>query len=248
MTHASLCTGIGGFDLAASWMGWENVFQCEIEPFCQHVLKYWFPQCELFSDMKTSDFTRYAGRIDIISAGFPCQPFSSSGRKQGTNDDRYLWPEVYRVIREVFPSWCIIENVYEILTIQRGLVFKEICNDLENFGYEVLQPFVIPACAVDEDHLRYRVWILANSTGKGLQRKMQRKTNMPSKPFRNKSTESHIRTRHDGFPIPMDGITFSDWRKQSLKAYGNSVVPQLVFEIFKVIEKVEQTLIQKNEF
>jgi len=162
MTHGSLFTGIGGFDLAAQWAGFQNVFQCEINPFCQTVLKYHFPDCELFSDIKTTDFTKYYGTIDIISGGFPCQPFSVAGKRQGTDDDRWLWEEMYRAICEVSPRWVVAENVSGLLTQQRGVVFEQVLSDLENAGYEV-QPFVIPACAVNAPHRRDRVWIIANA-------------------------------------------------------------------------------------
>jgi DNA (cytosine-5)-methyltransferase 1 len=129
-THASLFTGIGGFDLAASWMGWQNVFQCEIEPFCQRVLKCFYPQCELFTDIKTSNFTQYHGQIDIITGGFPCQPFSVAGKRQGTDDNRYLWAEMLRAIREVQPRWVVAENVFGLLSQQNGLVFERVCADM----------------------------------------------------------------------------------------------------------------------
>ena len=96
ITHASLCTGIGGFDLSAQWMGWQNVFQCETDPFCRQVLRYHFPECVLFGDikkLKSKKLKKYANRIDVLSAGFPCQPFSVAGQRKGTDDDRYLWDD-----------------------------------------------------------------------------------------------------------------------------------------------------------
>jgi len=251
MTHASLCTGIGGFDLAASWMGWENVFQCEINPFCHRVLKYWFPQCELFSDIKTSDFKKYANTIDIISAGFPCQPFSVAGKRKGTSDDRHIWPEVYRAICDVRPQWFVGENVPEILTIERGVVFKGIKSDLENAGYQVFKPVEIPACAVDKDHLRYRVFFIANATSDVLQtrfkdeKKRRAKTNRTKSRHFWKTWEELLSVAvftgdNDGISERLDGITFSSWRRKSIEAYGNAVVPQVVYQIFKAIEKGEQ--------
>ena len=162
--HASLFTGIGGFDLAAEWVGWQNVFQCEIDTFCQTVLKYWFPRCDLFSDIKTSNFKKYHGKIDIISGGFPCQPFSVAGKRKGAGDDRYLWAEMLRVVREVQPRWVIVENVCGLLSMQSGVVFERVCADLENTGYAV-QPFIVPACAVNAPHRRERIWIVANANG-----------------------------------------------------------------------------------
>jgi DNA (cytosine-5)-methyltransferase 1 len=160
--HGSLFSGIGGFDLAAQWCGWTNVFQCENNDFCQKILKHHFLNTELHADIKTTDFTKYRDTIDIISGGFPCQPFSVAGKRRGTEDDRFLWEEMFRTIREITPSWVVAENVYGLLTQQNGLVFKRVCADLESEGYEV-QPFVIPACAVNAPHRRDRVWIVANA-------------------------------------------------------------------------------------
>ena len=111
MNHASLFSGIGGFDLAAREVGWNNVFQCEIDPFCQSVLKYYFPKTVLYEDIKRTDFTSWKGKIDVLTGGFPCQPFSVAGQRKGADDDRYLWPEMLRVIRETRPLWVIGENV-----------------------------------------------------------------------------------------------------------------------------------------
>lgn len=95
MNHASLFSGIGGFDLAAREVGWNNVFQCEIDPFCQSVLKYYFPKTVLYEDIKRTDFTSWKGKIDVLTGGFPCQPFSVAGQRKGADDNRYLWPEIY---------------------------------------------------------------------------------------------------------------------------------------------------------
>lgn len=111
MNHASLFSGIGGFDLAAREVGWNNVFQCEIDPFCQSVLKYYFPKTVLYEDIKRTDFTSWKGKIDVLSGGFPCQPFSVAGQRKGADDNRYLWAEMLRVIRETRPLWVIGENV-----------------------------------------------------------------------------------------------------------------------------------------
>ena len=148
MTHGSLFSGIGGFDLAAEWMGWKNKFHCEWNPFGQKVLKYYWPDAELFSDITKSDFTKYEGTIDIISGGFPCQPYSTAGLRRGKEDDRHLWPEMLRAIREVKPSWVVGENVRGLISWNGGMVFDEVQADLEAEGYEV-QPFLLPACGVN---------------------------------------------------------------------------------------------------
>lgn len=156
MKHGSLFSGIGGFDLAAEWMGWENVFQVEWDKFCQKVLAKNFPNVKRYGDIKEFDGTEWKGRIDIISGGFPCQPFSQAGNRKGTKDDRYLWPEYLRVIREIKPSYVVGENVPGIIDME----LDNIITDLENEGYTTEQ-FIIPACAVGAPHRRDRVWIIA---------------------------------------------------------------------------------------
>ncbi len=160
MTHASLFSGIGGFDLAAEWAGWTNLFNCEIDPFCQKVLKYHFPNAEQYSDIRTTDFTIWRDRIDVLTGGFPCQPFSLAGKRKGTEDERYLWPEMLRAIREIRPRWVVGENVYGILNWSDGLVFEQVCSDLEHEGYEV-QAYILPAAGVGAPHKRDRVWFVA---------------------------------------------------------------------------------------
>lgn len=162
MTHASLFSGVGGFDLAAEWMGWTNMFQVEIDPFCNKVLAKNFPHVKRYGDIKQFNGTEYRGTIDVLTGGFPCQPFSVAGKRAGTEDNRYLWPEMLRVIREIKPAWIVAENVRGLLTIQDGMVFEQACTDLENEGYEV-QPFIIPACSVGAPHRRDRIWFIAHS-------------------------------------------------------------------------------------
>lgn len=167
MTHASLFSGIGGFDLAAEWVGWRNVFYCEIDPFCRSVLKYHFPNAIRYDDIKTTDFSEWRGRIDVLSGGFPCQPFSIAGQRRGTEDDRYLWPEMLRAIREIRPRYVVGENVLGIVNWSDGLVFEQVCVDLETEGYQV-QPCVLPACSVDAPHRRYRTWFVAHAAENAL--------------------------------------------------------------------------------
>ena len=187
ITHASLCSGIGGAELAASWMGWRNAFHCEINEFCRTVLAYHYPHSVSYEDITNTDFTAWRESIDVLTAGFPCQPFSLAGKRAGANDNRYLWPQIIRAIREVRPAWFVGENVAGLLSmVQPGseielgrspALFEEsyrtrteqlftieaICQDLEHAHYSV-QPFVIPACAVGAPHRRDRVWIIAHCT------------------------------------------------------------------------------------
>ncbi|QDP62971.1 MAG: putative cytosine-specific methyltransferase [Prokaryotic dsDNA virus sp.] len=298
MTHGSLFSGIGGFDLAAEWAGWKNVFHCECEPFAQKVLKHHFPKSKLYNDIKTFDATDYFGRIDIITGGFPCQPFSTAGERKGTEDERYLWKEMLRIIREVAPKYVVGENVRGLLNWSGGMVFEQVCADLEAEGYEVA-PYLLPACGKNAPHRRDRIWFIAYSNNsndgrnprknekegskKWLQERNEvRKSTKPSKVFRTNSntlrkrhkrhkfngafdegnrtqesfeptselykipnweifpTQSSICGRDDGISKELDGITFSKWRKESIKAYGNAIVPQVAYEIFKSINKLEE--------
>lgn len=158
MRHGSLFTGIGGFDLAAEWMGWENVFQVEKDKFCNKVLEKNFPNVKRYGDIKEFDGTKYRGAIDILTGGFPCQPFSHAGNKKGTADDRYLWPEHFRIIQESKPIFVVGENVTGIIDME----IDNIIADLESEGYTTEQ-FIIPAISVNAPHRRDRVWIIAYS-------------------------------------------------------------------------------------
>jgi len=163
MRHGSLFSGIGGFDLAAEWMGWENVFHCEWNKFGQQVLKYYWPKAISYEDITKTDFTIHRGRIDIITGGFPCQPYSSAGKRLGKEDERHLWPEMLRAIREIQPRWVVGENVLGLVNWSGGLVFHEVQTDLEAEGYEV-QPYVLPAVSVNAPHRRDRVFFVAKNT------------------------------------------------------------------------------------
>lgn len=162
ITHASLFSGFGGWDLAAEWMGYENIFQCEISPFPAKVLRNNFPTVKLYGDIKQFTGEEYAGKIDILSCSPPCQAASLAGKRRGTGDDRWLWQETFRVIHTIKPTFTILENVRGILTLEEGLVFEKLLTDLESYGYE-LQTFCIPACAIDAWHRRDRIWIVAHA-------------------------------------------------------------------------------------
>jgi len=161
--HLGLFEGIGGFSLAARWSGWETLAWCEWNPFGQKVLKHHFPNAIGHGDITQTDFTIYRGQIDIITGGFPCQPYSGAGKRLGKKDERHLWPEMLRSIREVQPSWVVGENVLGLVNWSGGLVFHEVQTDLEAAGYEVW-PYVLPACAVNAPHRRDRVWFVAFNT------------------------------------------------------------------------------------
>ena len=162
MNHGSLYSGIGMWLLAAWKAGYENVFTCENDNFCNQILDKRFPNTDRLHDIKETDFSRYKGQIDVLTSSDPCQPFSYNGARRGTNDNRFLWPETVRSIYEIRPSVIVFENVYGFI----NLAFDRVALDLEGQGYEV-EAFVIPACAIGAPHRRERVWILAytNSTG-----------------------------------------------------------------------------------
>ena len=255
MTHGSLFSGIGGFDLAAQWMGWENVFHCEWNPFGQRVLKHYWPNADSHHDITKTNFEQYANRIDILTGGFPCQPYSAVGKRKGKEDERHLWPEMLRTIREVVPRYVVGENVLGLTNWNGGIVFDEVHSDLELAGYEVAA-VVIPAAAVNAPHGRDRVWFVArrNATdadgefqqwrygqrknGKNKQKNRIESFNEPTK-WETFPTKPAVCSGNDGVPYQLDGITFSKWRHESLKAYGNAIVPQVALQIFKVIQRIE---------
>jgi len=307
MKHGSLFSGIGGFDLAAEWMGWENVFHCEWNEFGQQVLKHYWPKAKSYEDITKTDFNIHRGQIDILSGGFPCQPYSQAGKRLGKEDDRHLWPEMLRAIREIQPTWVVGENVLGLVNWDGGVVFDEVQADLEAQGYEV-QPFVLPASGVGAPHQRQRVWFVAyssefrckhngvrgkykeqrkngnerfkdlcaiedasNSSSEGLegsewselqgrsdglalgsvgdaantngsggvQNNIKLKANESEYAracWEQFPTQSTVCRRNDGFSDRLDGITFPKWRSESIKAYGNAIVPQVALQIFKAIE------------
>lgn len=380
MIHGSLFSGLDAPSVAAYWMGWENAFHCEINDFCNTILRYWFPDSEHYEDITKTDFSQWRGQIDILTGGFPCQPFSVAGQRKGADDNRYLWPHMLRAIREIRPTWVIGENVAGILTmvqpseeievgsqatlfgednrkrvlLQQEYVVETICKDLEREGYSV-QPMLIPACAVGAPHRRDRVWFVAHRTNTRVEDVRREWENtilsdgiapnaqcprgrqvhqeiQPEKPdgdstdrngyewdatnsnseklqewlktgrrsneaenrarmdngierfgslryapysynkrlqgcinfgsvgkekkkssheqfsgslfsdWQNFPTQSPVCRGNDGLPFNVDDLTipFTKWRQESVKGFGNAIVPQVILEIFKAIEEIEQ--------
>lgn len=168
LTHLSLFSGIGGLDLAAEWAGIQTVAQCEWAEYPTKVLEKRWPDVPRWKDIRTltgESFYERTGRrtVDIISGGFPCQPFSTAGKQRGKEDDRYLWPEMVRVIKELRPTWIVGENVAGIVR----MALPDILSELEACGYRT-RTFLVPACAVGARHRRYRVAIVGYSEHNGL--------------------------------------------------------------------------------
>jgi len=347
MIHFSLFSGIGGFELAAEWMGWRNLLSCDINEFGNKVRKHYWPDGYCHTDIKTLNYETINNELSdrfgsgwrdddiIITGGFPCQPYSMAGKRLGKDDERHLWPEMLRVIREVKPTWIVGENVHGLVNWNGGVVFNEVQTDLENEGYEV-QAFVLPAAAVNAPHRRDRVWVVAysdrngrgclcgqqseqspkthsqycdiskngitsdtkykrlegqcsqwqrfaehrchkglfigsenkfnatNSSSGRLESSIQTRVNDKHERiiqktgeackhllqnggglrFKNFPTQSPLCGRNDGISGRLDGITFPKWRNESIKAYGNAVVPQVVYQIFKTIQQYEHTPIK----
>ena len=319
MTHASVFSGIGGSEIAAQMLGWDNVFHCEVDLFCNKILDYWFPNAKSYKDVRQTDFREWRDKIDVLSGGFPCQPFSTAGKRKGANDDRYLWPEMLRCIDEIRPTWFVGENVVGITSMvqsesvinleNQASLFQEnnrlykhrcvgvftlekICTDIESLQYEV-QPVIIPACSVGAPHKRDRIFIIAENINRmgscgdeelehkprqgnigptsidgnvesaiinsvefgfknsGLSKECFIKNETQNFKFSGRDYETYRWERfpfqpavcrgNDGFPFNVDrlSIPFKVWRRQSVKAFGNAIVPQVIYEIFRAIEIVE---------
>jgi len=236
--HIDLFSGIGGFALACRWNGIETVQFVEIDPFCQKVLNKNFPGVPIHDDIKTF---KYDGEPPfILTGGFPCQPFSCAGKRRGKEDDRFLWPEMLRVVSETKPRWIVGENVTGIINMELdSLLF-----DMENIGYET-QAFTIPACAVNADFPGDRVWVVGATEGIGLfEIQMDRRT-VPKNNIWEPCSVSQCADASDVWQTDQpciygigDGLpkTLDEHR---FKALGNSIVPQVVAEIILAILNIE---------
>ena len=247
-THLDLFSGIGGFALAAKWNGYRTVGFCDNEPYAQAVLRKHWPEVPCHKDIREVRGDLYAG-VTLLTGGFPCQPFSDVGRKRGQADDRYLWPEMFRVICEARPNWVLGENVAGI----KNMALDQALSDLEGEDYEV-QSFVIPACAVNAPHRRDRVWICAMDVAKpkslrarggscksgerwqGLVQKEQEGCEMGGETEGCRSgTGEWSEELESSIPRVLDGVSN---RMDRCHALGNAIVPQVAAEIIRCINKV----------
>jgi DNA (cytosine-5)-methyltransferase 1 len=375
LEYAGFFDGIGGFSITAEQVGWNVNFHTEIDPFCDRILKYYWPNVKNYGNINTTDFSIWRGKLDVLAGGFPCQPFSGAGNRKGTLDNRYLWPAMLNGIATIRPTWVVAENVagifsmedksgvwkevffrvdsknvarlqevdrYEaVYTRQKKMLLDSIAQDLEKIGYAV-QIYSVPAAGVGAIHKRQRVWIVAHSNGtvpgselgtdlgtkgkvrgqkkghvprelfghgtdshtkgertgrlrnpkeetgpqksdilsggqcgisrkerdasnsnsKGLQRGefhgapytegTERPRNCQKKPHRPTSqlhqiahkleypTQSPVCGPDDGIPGELDGITVSHWRRESIKGYGNAIVPHCALPFFEAIDAIER--------
>lgn len=252
LTHLSLFSGIGGLDLAAEWAGFRTVGQCEWADYPRAVLeKHWpdVPKWRDIHELTADDFFRRTGLqgVTCISGGFPCQPHSVIGKRLAENDERHLWPEFVRVVRELKPKYVVGENVNGLLST----IHESVCSDLEAEGYEVWT-FCVPACAVGAHHERYRVCILGISKSQsGLQADTKADTNRALREARaNTGSEpwnylpgAYLAVHQppvcgmdDGIPAWMGGY---QGYKQRMQCYGNAVVPQQFYPFFQAIAEWE---------
>lgn len=266
-------------------MGWNNIFHCDFNPYCQKLLKQNFPNSTGYANIKDFNATQYRGIVDIISGGFPCQPFSIAGKRKGTEDERHLWPEMLRIIGEVQPPWVVGENVAGLVNWDGGLVFEQVQIDLEAQGYEV-ESFILPAAGVNAPHRRDRIWFIAYSNERS-KRSSRKGNEFESYRGKNNHQQSEWREQAKQYPgcgnvLRADGndnserfqkfelTSISDKKKRvtcfrsakswdnwpsqppvcggddgisnrldRIKALGNSMVPQVVHQIFKAIQAFE---------
>ena len=242
LKHGSLFSGIGGFDLAAEWMGFENVFHCERDKDCNNILKHYWPDAISYEDITTTDFTIYRGQIDIITGGFPCQPFSMAGERKGREDDRYLWPEMLRAITEIKPRWVVAENVYGLLNIDSGYTVEMVCADLENIGYEKPVVFDTTSDSFGLSTLERHIWIITQTIDKRCERSLQSE-DQDKQNSKRKFQGSDTRTGNR-WDISESEFCRVDKRvsnrldkshKQRLIQMGNAVPPVVAYEILKTI-------------
>lgn len=244
MTHGSLFSGVGGWDLAAEWIGWVNFFHCEIDMEKQKLLNYYWPLADCLGDITKEDFIKYKNKIDVLTASFPCQPFSNSGEQLGETDDRYLVKQMLDTVFVISPKWFVAENVYAITSRKFSKTFQHICTSLENKGYQV-QPYIIPATSVEGEHERNRVWIIAYSNSTGLSGQGKLLGQLQPTKIGNRETSRFVNfIQRNSMPFVCDShYGFSrKLAEQALHGAGNAIVPQIAYEIFNTIEQYENLI------
>lgn len=268
LKQGTLFSGIGGPELAAHKMGWENVFHCDINKFGKRVISHYWPNSIAYGNIKETDFNIHRGEIDILTGGFPCQPYSAAGKRLGKEDDRHLWPEFARAIREIQPRWVVGENVRGLVNWNGGMVLSEVQADLEAEGYEV-QCFLFPSASIGANNLRERIWICAYNDSLGrkdvqaykgsssnqigytkrrgtqIQWKEKEANDLDSScntflQFQEMHGQPAVFNVGNEFSPKLDFITVSEWYRESFTAGGNAINPRAIIQIFKAIEKYER--------
>lgn len=253
MNHASLFTGIGGFDLAAEWMGWENVFHCELNHYCQSVLKEKWPKAKSYGDITKTDFTIHRGRVDILTGGFPCQDASIAKQdgkgQQGLQGERTgLAFQMLRAIDEIRPRFVVAENVANFIKVNGGSDARTILTELARLGYNA-EWRICRASEVGAPHHRARLYMVAYAIGIRLQKVESFFSNVCEKtsPITWLFNGTSVQNLRGGYwenqpPVLCvdDGVP-TKLLIQQLHGYGNAVVPQVVMQIFKAIELFNQT-------
>lgn len=276
MTHGSLFSGIGGFDLGAKWAGIETVWQCEKDPYCRKVLQKHFPETILYQDIKEM-VNEEIPAVDIISGGFPCQPFSQAGKRSGQADDRWLWPEMVSIIKKVRPRWIIGENVPGIVNMALDTVLVS----LEDTGY-TCQTISLPACGLNAPHKRQRIFIVAHAYGMrcstrctltgreeggvidgrcreirssmahthGKYGEMHKRWDQFQKTF-GKGASGRSSGNHGGIWEVEPGVgrvvDGIPRRVDRLRVLGNAVVPQICYLFFRAIKILDNYFLERRE-
>ena len=231
LTFIDVCAGIGGFSLGLEAAGMICKGQIEIDDYCTRILNKHWPHVPKWGDVKTINPAELPA-VDLICGGYPCQPFSLSGERRGTEDDRHLWPFIKTIVAVKRPAWCLFENVVGHITM--GL--DEVLSDLGDIGYSTAA-LVIPACAVDAAHRRDRVWIMAHSPSNELQRGEAGAAERLVQPLHQQLAGFLFTGARASIPLARayrsgHGVPAMSHRNRGL---GNAVVPQLVERIARAI-------------
>ncbi len=235
LTFGSLFAGIGGFDLGFERAGMTCKWQGDIDEYCNRVRRKHWPDIPQFGDIRECG-AHNLEPVDVICGGFPCQPFSVAGQRRGKDDDRYLWPEMFRVISELRPTWVVGENVTGI----ESMVLRDILIDLESVGYEAI-PIGIPACGVDTSHKRLRTFILAHTENAIGRRPSAAEDSGGRYPEAGGCGVSNRGLQHWGTEPRMDRVAYGvPYRVDRHRCLGNAVVPQVAQVIGEMIVAVAQ--------
>lgn len=246
--HGSLFSGIGGFDLAADWCGWNNAFHCEVSEFCNQVLGYYWPEAVSIKNIIGYDWRKWEGKIDVLSGGWPCQKYSVAGKRTGNEP---LKDELLKAIQLIKPTWCVLENVYGFITKKFAGEHSFLCEQLESVGYDV-QTFDIDAASCGIPTVERHAWIVATPGSE--RQKWDFKKKVPDITRTAESFQRGHQGTFDRWSLPEDrvcqlGERISDgldiasiskkkWHAESLQGFGNAIVPQVAYNIFRNIDDV----------